>query len=135
MLNFTTKTYLAIAVVLLVGLAAGWFAGRQSGYTNGVIRGSVAGFRMGNDAIMSGKIKSEVEKLRPESRKLGEAMCAGFRSQLPCRSVADADQMIQSADPVNQMLGQSCKSSLQSLGACGEDYQARRTNTGKAGDD
>lgn len=111
-------------VILVLAAAAlfaiGWYTGQKHGYVDGVIKGSEAGFQTASTSILSGKIMSDVRQLPTEQRGLGDALCAGFRSQLPCKSLAEANQLLGASDPVDQMRGQSCQAALHTLGNCGE---------------
>lgn len=115
------RTLILVAVVAAIGgIAGGNYAGRQAGYAEGVAKGSMAGFDMGTQSVISGKLGNDIKTLPVEARPLGEALCAGFRKGLTCKSISEAATMLASSDPLVRIRGEACRSALTNLQGCGE---------------
>lgn len=115
------RTLIVVAfVATVVGIVGGNYVGRKAGYAEGVAKGLLAGFDMSSQALISGKLGSDVKTLPVEAGPLGQALCAGFRKGLPCKSISEAMIMLASSDPVERIRGEACRSALTNLQGCGE---------------
>lgn len=131
MKRFWTRDLLLVPA-LLVGLAAGWYGGHQDGFVKGLTQGTVSGYKMSSNEMTAVRLRKEFDVLPASSRQAAAVICAGLRSGLPCGSVAEADRMILSNDPAEQLTGQSCRATLMTLGACGVNESSSPTELKQA---